>query len=102
MLTKDLLQAAKIISAQFSEPVDLETTTYRDYPAIIIKRVASYSEPEYTGEDGLVGMLTLFQNALGANQVDEYGKVSETGCSTCDWGSLYGTEYVAWYQERKS
>lgn len=92
----DPQQAQEIISQYFSEPVKVTAGTHRGKPALIITSAAEYDVPEYTGTGGLVGLFTMMQDACGGNQLDTLRDIRQGGCDTCDYGSLYGTEYVVW------
>ena len=95
-MVTDLQAASAKLSALFSDPVKIVPTKRDGKPALLIKREAMYSVPEWQGKGGLIGMLHAFQDATGCNMVDEYETQKISGCETCDYGSLYGISYIAW------
>lgn len=90
--------AARELSDAFDNDIEVEHTTHKGHPALLVRRAAMYQAPEYKGSGGLLGMLETLLRACGGNQVDQLREISRGGCETCDYGSLYGIEYVVWYE----
>lgn len=95
-LAQELIQPHFEPTWDEKETVKVTQTTYKGKPALQITAEAMYEAPSYKGEGGLIGMLTLLRDACGGTEVTELGTIAKRGCETCDWGSLYGKQYVVW------
>jgi hypothetical protein len=60
-----------------------------------IKISGMYECPTFKVES-LVGLVELFKELTGCENMDISDEFSRGGCETCDWGSSYGKVYRVW------
>lgn len=74
------------------------TETKRDgFPAYQIRLVDMYERPfpsHYKGN--ILAFFRDIETIAGANNIALEDEINEGGCETCDYGSQYGWEFVAW------
>lgn len=77
--------------------VEVKRRKHKGFPALEIRLVKMYERPvpaQYEGN--LLKFFDAIKAAAGTENLDLVYDVSNPGCETCDWGSAYGWEFVAW------
>ena len=75
--------------------IEVEETTKHGKQAVRITATAMYSAPKVKAES-LVGLVELFKEVTGCENMDIEDEFGREGCDTCDYGSSYGKIYILW------